>query len=114
MQIRSKGEGNDSDSESEMSEHLDLASSHSSDDDDEIDVQMDWENTLPKNKKIGKYCHRLLNLSFNALFSKDYVFTARNTTLFYYKDQGPLKIRLPEKSLIKYHPYNHILYQHFL
>jgi len=54
MQIRSKRDGNDSDSDSEMSEHLDLASSHSSDDEDDIDVRFDWENKLPKSKKIGR------------------------------------------------------------
>lgn len=56
MQIRTKRGGDDSDSESEMSEHLDLASSHSSDDEDEIDVRLDWESNLPKNKKIGESC----------------------------------------------------------
>ncbi|KAL4226126.1 Cadherin EGF LAG seven-pass G-type receptor 2 [Mactra antiquata] len=55
MQLHTKRDvGNDSDSDSEMSERvsLDLASSHSSDDDDDIDVQLNWENQLPKNKKI--------------------------------------------------------------
>ncbi|XP_060555146.1 cadherin EGF LAG seven-pass G-type receptor 2-like isoform X2 [Ruditapes philippinarum] len=54
MQIHPKRENNDSDSDSEMSERvsLDLASSHSSDEEDDIDVQMDWESQIPKNKKI--------------------------------------------------------------